>query len=252
MSTLDDAIQAIRMGDKDEGRQILEEMLEADEGNEQIWLWLTTVVDTNEDREVCLENVLALNPDNAVAQKSLNDVRSGRFDAHELMSAAIGEIEEEEEPAPGGTFIDEFRRASEEEEEGEDELVMPSTMAKSKGQQKKQAARQKGGGFKLNPRLIIMAVLVLLVICGLAGAAVYNLFLGGSGSSGEPTEQVTPPGGGDSGGTVQPVETPAPVETAPVPPTDTPTPTKPPLLLPTPKPTEPPTATATQVVAPTP
>jgi hypothetical protein len=247
MSTLDDAIQAIRMGDKDEGRQILEEMLEADEGNEQVWLWLCTVVDTNEDREVCLENVLALNPDNAIAQKALNDARSGRFNAHELMSAAIGEMEEEEEPAPGASFIDEFRRASEEEEE-DDELVMPSTMAKSKAQ-KKQAPKKQGSGFKLNPRLVIMAVLVLLVVCGLAGAAAYNLFLGGGGSSVEATVPVTPAG---SGGEVQPTDTPIPAEATPAPPTDTPTATRPPLLLPTQKPTDLPTPTATQVVAPTP
>ena len=67
MPMLDDAIQAIRMGDKDEGRRLLEEILESDESNEDVWLWLTTVVDTDEDREVCLENVLALNANNAQA-----------------------------------------------------------------------------------------------------------------------------------------------------------------------------------------
>ena len=38
MPMLDDAIQAIRMGDKDEGRRLLEEILESDESNEDVWL----------------------------------------------------------------------------------------------------------------------------------------------------------------------------------------------------------------------
>ena len=69
MPTLDDAINAIRAGNREEGRQILEEVLETDESNEDVWLWLSSVVETDEDREICLENVLALNPDNVVARQ---------------------------------------------------------------------------------------------------------------------------------------------------------------------------------------
>ena len=69
MSMLDDAIQAIRTGNPEEGRRLLEEILEVEENNEQVWLWLTAVVDNDEDREVCLENVLALDPNNVIAQK---------------------------------------------------------------------------------------------------------------------------------------------------------------------------------------
>ena len=58
MSTLDEAIQVIRAGNREEGRRLLEEILESNENDEQVWLWLTSVVDDDEDREVCLENVL--------------------------------------------------------------------------------------------------------------------------------------------------------------------------------------------------
>jgi len=242
MSTLDDAIQAIRMGNREEGRQLLEEILEADEGNEEIWLWLTTVVDTDEDREVCLENVLALNPNNAVAQKSLEDVRSGNFNARDIMQAAI---EEEEEPASGATFLDEFRQASDDEDE-DGELVLPSTMAKSKSKSK-QASKKKGSGFKLNPRLLVLAVLAVLIICALAGVAAYNMAGGGVEPSGGPVGQETP-----ASGETEPVIEPTPVDTPAVPPTDTPAPTRTPFQLPTPKPTDLPTPTATPVVAPTP
>jgi hypothetical protein len=240
---LDDAIQAIRMGDKEEGRRLLEEMLETDEGNENVWLWLTAVVDTDEDREVCLENVLALNPNNPIAQRSVAALKAGNFNPGDIVRSALEE--EEEEPETGATFLDEFHRASEEEEDEDDDLVMPSTMAKSKGKSSKQAAKKKGG-FKLNPRLIVLAVLVLLVICALGGVAAYNLMSGGL----EPASGQTTPEA-PAGGEVQPTVAPAASDTPVAPPTNTPVPTKPPLELPTAKPTDLPTPTSTPVVLPT-
>jgi hypothetical protein len=243
MSTLDDAIQAIRMGDREEGRRLLEETLEADEGNEEVWLWLTAVVDTDEDREVCLENVLALNPNHRVAQKALEDLRSGNFNARDIIQGAIVE-EEEEESASGATFLDEFRRSSDYDED--EDLVLPSTMAKSKS---KGAAKKKGGGLKLNPRLIVLAVVVLLIICALASLAAYNLIGGDVEPADGQAGQETPV---PSGGEVQPTTEPIPTEPPQEPPTPTPLPTNTPFQLPTPKPTDLPTPTATPVVAPTP
>lgn len=246
MSMLDDAIQAIRMGDKEEGRRLLEEMLETDESNEDIWLWLTAVVETDEDREVCLENVLALNPNNTIAQQSIAALKAGRFNPGDIVRSAIEEEEEEEEA--GATFLDEFRRADEDEEDDDGELVLPSTMAKSKTKAKSaKAAKKPGGGFKLNPRLIVLAVLVLLIICALGGVAAYNLMSGGVEPSSGQTTPETPAGGGE----VQPTAEPAATDTPAVPPTDTPVPTKPLLELPTAKPTDAPTPTSTPVVLPT-
>ncbi len=122
MATLDDAIEAIRLGDREEGRQILEGLLEGDEGNEQVWLWLSTVVDGDEDREVCLENVLAINSANGIAQRGLDALRAGRFNPRDLMSEALGGVEEEE-PA-GATFLDEFRRNTAEDEDSDDDEIV--------------------------------------------------------------------------------------------------------------------------------
>lgn len=244
MPMLDDAIQAIRMGDKEEGRRLLEEILEADESNEDVWLWLTTVVETDEDREVCLENVLALNPNHAIARQSVNALHAGNFNPGDIVRAAIEE--EAEEPATGATFLDEFRRIDELPEDEDDDLVMPSTMAKSKAKSK-QTAKKKGGGFKLNPRLIVLAVLVLLIICALGGVAVYNLMGGGLEPAGGQAVPETPAGGE----TQPPATEPPAIEPTAVPPTDTPVPTKPVLELPTAKPTDLPTPTATPVVLPT-
>src|SRR5512137_2882958 len=117
MPTLDDAVNAIRAGNREEGRQILEEILETDEGNEDVWLWLSSVVESDEDREICLENVLALNPDNVVANRGLEALRSGTFNVHEIEEA----VEEAAPPPPAdATFLDQFTMASDTESGAED------------------------------------------------------------------------------------------------------------------------------------
>ncbi len=235
MPTLDDAINVIRTGNREQGREILEEILETDENNEEVWLWLSSVVDSNEDREICLENVLAINPDNIVAKKGLEALRQGTFNVHNMMEEALEDFEEvaeEQGDFSGATFLDEFSMA---DEDGEEELEFPSTMKPPK----------KGGG--LNVRIILIVALVLCVVLALGGAAAYNIFLGGDGGDSGPVD-VPPQDTPADGGQEQPVEaTETPIPT----PTDTPTPTNTPFQLPTKEPTEPPTPTATVVVSPT-
>ncbi|MGD8464842.1 MAG: tetratricopeptide repeat protein [Anaerolineae bacterium] len=45
--------------------------VELDERSEQGWLWLSSVVETDDDKRLCLENVLAINPSNQHAQSGL-------------------------------------------------------------------------------------------------------------------------------------------------------------------------------------
>jgi len=228
MPTLEEAIEYIRMGNREEGRQMLEEILEEDENNEEVWLWLSSVVEADEDREICLENVLALNPDNMVAKKGLEALQSGTFNVNDLLSEVL-EVGEEEE----ATFIDDFIIGD------DDELEMPSTMAKSKPK-----AKKKSGG--LNIRLIILGVLILFLILVLAGVAGVALLSGGGNGGEEIPAGVTTEA-------PQPEETPIPTDTPTPAPTDTPTSTPTSSLqLPTAAPTVTPSPTATTVVSPTP
>ncbi len=64
-------IAAAKAGQKDHARELLMEAVELDERNEQAWLWLSGMVESPNDRRICLENVLAINPDNAHAQSGL-------------------------------------------------------------------------------------------------------------------------------------------------------------------------------------
>jgi tetratricopeptide (TPR) repeat protein len=68
---LQQGIAAVKAGHKEQGRQLLMQVVELDEQNEQGWLWLSGVVETLEDRRICLENVLTINPGNAHALAGL-------------------------------------------------------------------------------------------------------------------------------------------------------------------------------------
>ncbi|MBP7686582.1 MAG: tetratricopeptide repeat protein [Thermoflexales bacterium] len=69
-------IAAAKAGERGKARELLQRVVAADESNLQAWLWLSDVVNTLEDQEVCLENVLTLDPDNATARKGLDWVRA--------------------------------------------------------------------------------------------------------------------------------------------------------------------------------
>jgi hypothetical protein len=68
---LNRGIAAAKAGENDRARAALLKVIEQDERNEQAWLWLSGVVDSQEDRRICLENVLAINPNNTRAQAGL-------------------------------------------------------------------------------------------------------------------------------------------------------------------------------------
>lgn len=66
-----EAIRILKAGNKAEARKLLERATELDSYNEQGWLWLSGVVDTDEDQRTCLNNVLFINPSNTHAKQGL-------------------------------------------------------------------------------------------------------------------------------------------------------------------------------------
>jgi hypothetical protein len=240
MPALEDAIQYIRMGNREQGRQILEEILETEESNEDVWLWLSSVVESDEDREICLENVLAINPNNGVARRGLDALRAGTFNANDLLSEVLDQQQDKVE----STFLDDFAVSS---DEAVEELELPSTMAKSKPKAKAKKKSKRGGG--INPRLIILVALVLVVVLVLGGIAAFTLLSGGEGGGVEATTPAeNPPTQPQEPAAAPPTDTPVPTPL----PTDTPVPTATRFQLPTPEPTTLPSPTATRVVSPTP
>lgn len=66
-----EGISAYRAGKKEEARAFLLKAVEIDERNEQAWLWLSAVVESVEEQQICLENVLAINPNNDRARQGI-------------------------------------------------------------------------------------------------------------------------------------------------------------------------------------
>jgi hypothetical protein len=68
---MDGGIAALRIGNMEEARRKLMQVINADERNEFAWFYLSEAVESDEDRQVCLENVLAINPTNERAETEL-------------------------------------------------------------------------------------------------------------------------------------------------------------------------------------
>ncbi len=72
---LREGIAAAQVGQKEKARELLLQVIALDEEMEAAWVWLSGVVDDPEEKEICLENVLALNPGNTAAQNGLRRLR---------------------------------------------------------------------------------------------------------------------------------------------------------------------------------
>lgn len=82
IDALRQGIYAARQGRRAEARAWLREALRRDPNNEQAWLWLSTVVETDSEYQMCLERALAINPLNETTRARLQDaLRSARHGA---------------------------------------------------------------------------------------------------------------------------------------------------------------------------
>ena len=166
MASIDELLQkginAAKAKQVAEARSILKQVVELEPRNETAWLWLSSVVETDEQRIVCLENVLAINPANKVAQKGLSVLRQ--------KATTI-------KPLPEAT----------------ERLSPPKTpsAAQSPVPSPSQAAKPK---CKLSPTVIWLSVtIVLFVICNvLVILFVDNPFRSRGGPPAAPTSRPTP------------------------------------------------------------
>jgi len=70
------AVNKIKTGDKEAGKQILMELLDANPENDKAWVWMSAVVGTDELRRECLEEALMYNPFNETAQRGLEKINA--------------------------------------------------------------------------------------------------------------------------------------------------------------------------------
>lgn len=74
---LEAGIAAAQAGQRPLARSLLIKVIELDERSTAAWQWLSQVAEGPEEEEVCLENVLTLEPANAAAQERLARLRAG-------------------------------------------------------------------------------------------------------------------------------------------------------------------------------
>lgn len=68
---LREAVDAISKGQRIRARDLLTRLLRTDQSNVDYWLWMSSVVDTQNERVYCLESALKLDPANQTARQGL-------------------------------------------------------------------------------------------------------------------------------------------------------------------------------------
>lgn len=65
------ALEAIDQGQTARARDLFTRLLRSDSSKAEYWLWMSTLVDTNQERIYCLESALRVDPDNEAAKRGL-------------------------------------------------------------------------------------------------------------------------------------------------------------------------------------
>jgi hypothetical protein len=68
---LQEAVAAIRQGQRSRARDLLTRLLRADQSNPEYWLWMSSVVESTKEQIYCLQSVLRLDPNNSAARQGL-------------------------------------------------------------------------------------------------------------------------------------------------------------------------------------
>ncbi len=66
-----DALEALRRGDKSRAKELLTLLLKGDQNNSTYWVWLSAAVDNTKERIYCLQTALNLDPENGTAKRGL-------------------------------------------------------------------------------------------------------------------------------------------------------------------------------------
>ncbi|MBN1310486.1 MAG: tetratricopeptide repeat protein [Anaerolineae bacterium] len=117
MATQDELLQrgiaAARAGQAEEARQWLAQVIKINPQSEAAWLWMSSVVQNDEQRAYCLQQVLAINPQNEMAIKGLQAL-GGQPAAPAAQAAAATAISAPDGiPLVGANQITQAQRAAE-------------------------------------------------------------------------------------------------------------------------------------------
>jgi tetratricopeptide (TPR) repeat protein len=66
-----EAVEALREGNKTRARELLTGLLKSDQNNATYWVWMSATVDSTKERIYCLQTAFKLDPENASAKRGL-------------------------------------------------------------------------------------------------------------------------------------------------------------------------------------
>ncbi len=177
---LQQAIGAIRRGDKAAGQRLLAQVLRADPRSETAWLWMSQIVDGDAQRLDCLRRILAINPNNATARKGIE-----LLEARLRASLSAGRAEAQTTPQPPSSlptvspFADETTGRAMPAQPASIESAAPSAesapaatsapAAEPVRAEKKKAAprRERAPGRRRSLRPILIALAVVVIGAGI-------------------------------------------------------------------------------------
>lgn len=123
-------IAAAKAGQREQARQTLLRVIELDEASIAAWLWLSTVLDDREERRICLENALVLDPDNAHARAGLLRLDQSKEDRRPFSPSDTVSLPDQTEQKPSVTLpapgVSRYRRL-------QPRPLAPSTLAPGNG-----------------------------------------------------------------------------------------------------------------------
>src|SRR5262249_46330200 len=67
----EEALQAIKDGHRQRGRDLLTRLIKVDQSKPEYWLWMSATVDSEKEQIYCLQNVLKLDPNSVPARRGL-------------------------------------------------------------------------------------------------------------------------------------------------------------------------------------
>ncbi|HRQ31541.1 MAG TPA: tetratricopeptide repeat protein [Anaerolineales bacterium] len=66
-----DAVEALRQGDKAKARELFTDLFKTDQNNATYWVWMSVAVDSPKERIYCLQTAFKLDPENVAAKQGL-------------------------------------------------------------------------------------------------------------------------------------------------------------------------------------
>jgi hypothetical protein len=86
---LEQAIDHVNAGQLEQGRALLERVLEQDPRNDRAWVWLSGCVEDPMQRRICLQQALAVNPKNPAALDGMQVLEGNLVPASEAQPSLL-------------------------------------------------------------------------------------------------------------------------------------------------------------------